>query len=842
MNTTRWENEKHEPNRRIFYDFTISPPKSVSVVALYQDKQIVELHNRAVRVAMDELEGFAGTRVRKSKQDSERATGNIVTACFRHDTSRELDPHLHTHCVVFNATFDSVENRWKALEVSGMYRAQKFAENLYYHELSKGLRTLGYEIENNPRGFEIKGVPASVIDRFSKRHRQIDEETTRQIERDGSVGNIAALREHIAHTGRKRKQMNSTAERLRPDWREQMPPEERQALDRLRDRPAKILARADLPGIVTWADSQVFERRAVAGDYELMSAALARGRGEDFGLEALRAEVGRRSYFREEGSRRLTSRETLKRELAVVVAAHDGQRMHHPLNPDYRPAEALSGEQRTAVDQILQSTDFITLFRGAAGTGKSFTLREVVNGLRAAGRPVAAVAPQRQQAADLAENGIEATTLAHCLELKAVPPRAVVLVDEAGQVGGKQFAELTALVQARGGRLILSGDIRQHGPVEASDILRAIERKAGLKPAVLREIRRQNPALAKSRVEKTFISGYRRAVKAASDGRVEDSFDQLDRLGCVREVPADSRRDQLAAEYLASLDRKESPLVVAQTWNEVTAVNDSIRAALRERGAIGQGAAIKTLHAVDLTNAEKQDARFYRPGQVAYFQKRYGRYAKRDCCPVVGTNERGVVLEKDGRRSTLSFKYAGRLVLAEERELEIASGDRLQLKFNGKSLDGQPLSNGELVTVRHVRADGALEVEDARGRRKTLSAKQRLFNRGYSVTSYGSQGKTVDTVLFADSGCHAATSAEQWYVTISRGRKRVTIFTQDKAALRAAVARQGGKDLSLDLLPRSAEAEAHNERNALAQLEQLRRHRLVMAQNPGNRANIRIAL
>jgi conjugative relaxase-like TrwC/TraI family protein len=245
MNTTRWENEKREPNRRIFYDFTISPPKSISVVALYQDKQIVELHNRAVRVAMNELEVFAGTRVRKSRQDTERATGNIVTACFRHDTSRELDPHLHTHCVVFNGTFDSVENRWKALEVSEMYRAQKFAENLYYHELSKGLRTLGYEIENNPRNFEIKGVPASVIDQFSKRHRQIDEETARQIERDGSVGNVAALREHIAHTGRRRKQKNSTADRLRPEWREQMTQEERHALDVMLYRPAGVAAQAD---------------------------------------------------------------------------------------------------------------------------------------------------------------------------------------------------------------------------------------------------------------------------------------------------------------------------------------------------------------------------------------------------------------------------------------------------------------------------------------------------------------------------------------------------------------------------------------------------------------------
>jgi len=89
MNSTRREEGKDEPNRRIFYDFVISPPKSISVVALYQDQRIVELHNRAVRVAMTELETYAETRVRTTKQNSERVTGNVVAACFRHDTSRE---------------------------------------------------------------------------------------------------------------------------------------------------------------------------------------------------------------------------------------------------------------------------------------------------------------------------------------------------------------------------------------------------------------------------------------------------------------------------------------------------------------------------------------------------------------------------------------------------------------------------------------------------------------------------------------------------------------------------------------------------------------------------------
>ncbi len=110
LNDVRREGDKLAANRRVFFDFTIAPPKSVSVVALFQDERIVELHNRAVRLALVEMEKRAETRVRKGGENGERETGNLVAACFRHDTSRELDPHLHTHCVVMNATHDPVGN------------------------------------------------------------------------------------------------------------------------------------------------------------------------------------------------------------------------------------------------------------------------------------------------------------------------------------------------------------------------------------------------------------------------------------------------------------------------------------------------------------------------------------------------------------------------------------------------------------------------------------------------------------------------------------------------------------------------------------------------------------
>ncbi len=134
-------NVHESANRRVFYDFTLSPPKSVSIAALVgNDQRIIEAHDEAVQVAIRELQIYAATRVRKQNQYAHRVTGNVVGAIFRHDTSRDLDPHLHSHCILFNATRDSVEDRWKALEACEMVTAQKFVRNVYYHELVRSLQ------------------------------------------------------------------------------------------------------------------------------------------------------------------------------------------------------------------------------------------------------------------------------------------------------------------------------------------------------------------------------------------------------------------------------------------------------------------------------------------------------------------------------------------------------------------------------------------------------------------------------------------------------------------------------------------------------------------------------
>jgi conjugative relaxase-like TrwC/TraI family protein len=792
-------------NRRVFYDFTFSPAKSVSIAALVgHDPRIVEAHEQAVTVALNQLQTFASTRVRKNGQCTDRTTGNIVAAVFRHDTSRALDPHLHTHCIVFNATFDPVEARWKALQNHDMLMAQKFVENVYYHELARTLRQFGYGIENQRRGdFEVKGVSQALIEKFSKRHQEIDQKTDELLQRqpEKAAGNIAAIRDHIAHKERARKIKGITLPELRTNWDRQLTAIERASLGRLATEQPSVAATSEALAerAVTWAEEHLFERRSVVLEHELWRHALEHVRGQNVDLAEIQAATRRRGYvhYRQHPGR-VTTREVLQREWEIVCMAQDGIRRCAPLCSGYSIQHAsLDSEQRQAVERILLSRNFVTLFRGGAGTGKSYTLREVHGALREAGHAVIVIAPQRQQVMDLERDGFQgAQTVSAFLARGDLPRGGVLLVDEAGQIGGRQMHQLLTLAEANEGRVILSGDTHQHGAVEASDALRAIEKHSALRAVELTEIRRQDPARGKTRAERERIAQYKQAVKEASEGNLGASFRRLDRQGAIVDCSAQNQAERLAQHYLVLTEQHQSVVAVSQTWSEIHRVNEQVRAALKSRGLLGvHDKTVTALAPADLTDAQKRDRRFYTDDTVLVLNRNAGGFQKGQTCRLLAISDRGWILESSDKVRTVPFRFADRLTVCQPTELVLAAGDRLQLKANARTRSGQRLANGEVVTVKHVGVDGRIRLTDGR----IVEKDYRQFVRGFALTSYASQGKTVDHVLFSDSAIRAATNQQQWYVTISRGRKGITIFTSDKAQLRENIERSGDRTLAIDL-------------------------------------------
>jgi hypothetical protein len=144
---------------------------------------------------------------------------------------------------------------------------------------------------------------------------------------------------------------------------------------------------------------------------------------------------------------------------------------------------------------------------------------------------------------------------------------------------------------------------------------------------------------------------------------------------------------------------------------------------------------------------------------------------------VMATVENGLrVRRPDGTEvNFIPASTASSFDVGEARELRVAAGDWLLLQAN----HGKEFINGERVQVRDIRL-GRIALTDGR----VLPGEFNAFTHGYAVTSHSSQSKTVDEVLLvASSKSFAAVNREQFYVSISRGRERVHVFTDDAELL-----------------------------------------------------------
>src|SRR5216683_697897 len=229
-------NGEEQSKARSLYDMTFSAPKSVSVMAIVGgDERLVAAHGTAVREALEEAEKYSATRVRLAGLNENRATGNWIVASYTHDTSRQLDPQLHTHAVAANLTYDGSEGRWKALQASGLYERRAYLTEVYRNALAREVRSLGYEIEDRRSskgknlGFEIKGVSDELLEKYSQRSEQRDraiQEFTHSRGRAPTDNEVAVL---VRETRADKLQEIST-ERVRNLQQDRLTPDERKTL------------------------------------------------------------------------------------------------------------------------------------------------------------------------------------------------------------------------------------------------------------------------------------------------------------------------------------------------------------------------------------------------------------------------------------------------------------------------------------------------------------------------------------------------------------------------------------------------------------------------------------
>jgi conjugative relaxase-like TrwC/TraI family protein len=807
---------RSKKNRRVAYDANTHAPKSVSLLhALTGDSRLSEAFQKANKGVMNSMERLAATRVRKGGGEStDRSTGNLVWASFMEYTSRPVKgvpyPQMHGHNPIINATFDSEENCWKAAQFGEIKRRAPVFQAMFSMHLARLVRDeLGYEIEWDGAKWEIKGVNSDLLKRFSPR--------AAVIEAAAQEHNVRSPDEKAKLAAKTReKKTKHSPEELTKIWSGLLAEGE---LEQLTSIKTKALHQADQPmsrkiapaEAVHNAIERLSSHASIWTRDDLLTEALYAGRGY-VNLEQIEAVLHAPEFAGKSPSKLLrstykdrevfTTERILQEEQSCIRLAAEGRGIHDALGEPLKDSKVgnrrLSDEQMAAVQQIAASTDFVTCFHGRAGTGKSTSVKAIIPALEAKDRRIITLAPTHKAVEVLKSDGFaDSMTLAKFLSSAArteIPYGAVIWLDEAGMTGMKDMAFLLRLAKTHGCRVVLAGDVSQHSSVSRGDALRLMMLRAGLNIASVSTIVRQTDA------------DYREAVQQLAHGKTDAESPErglkiLQNRGSIFTYPESSTRFGEAAKKIAGLAMSgESFLAIAPTHGEIGELTLVVRRECAERGLIDSRScrAVTVLRRRDLLAAEKQYAFVYRNGDVIELNRDTAMGCRGRRFIVTSTDscaDQVTVRDEQGNEQSLDLKDADKFDVSVSSTIEVAIGDRIRVTKTSL-VDGEYFIGGMIQTVKGFDAGGNLILDDGR----VLPHGFGHLDYGWATTSHSSQGMTVDNVVIVQSAASGrAASLEQVYVSASRGKKDVWVYTDDSKSLRQAVGRTSERRCAMEV-------------------------------------------
>jgi conjugative relaxase-like TrwC/TraI family protein len=780
-----------------FFDFQCSAQKSVSIMAVTMgDTRLLAAHDAAAALAFGELERFAARQENNFGGRVNRRTSNVVAGAFRHTASRALDPQVHTHFVTANATWDLRSKSWLALTEFEMVSGIRYAGKVYQNEMARSCLALGYDIEHirdrkgAVTGFEIAGVSADIRERFSKRRAEVEAgiaEFRAKYGREPTPGEIHS----ITVESRNSKITEITTPEVLAAQRSQLSSVELAHLGAIK---AQASAQAGQPVPAPGREAQslaasishLYERQSVVPGHAILAEALNQNLGgnELRRLHAKANETGLVGLTDEPWvHQKHATVEGLALEKWAVDFVDRTRGQCEPLGGEnVQPSSRLSAEQRHAAEAVLASRDQVVCLRGAAGVGKSTVLREIYQDLAQTGVPVFCCAPTSSAADTLRKDGLAAITLSAFLRQGTERGHeqfhgSVIICDEVGLTSNHQGAELLAIAEQHGARVLFLGDSRQHTAVEAGDFLRVLESHSKLHRVQLTAIRRQEN------------KAYRAALRCLAGGSARAGLERLDDLGWVKEGRAGYLRGAVE-DFMRLSDDGRNPsrvLAVTPTWAEHEAFTAELRTRLKAKGALGPGEVIMAHDPLKWTATQTRNARNYEPGMIVTFNQAVTGFKAGESSEVARIADGDVFVRVANGERRLPLR-SGAFSVARARQLEVAAGDRLLIRANDRA---SGVLNGEVVTVAGIRA-GMIETADGR---RIDSRRFGEFAYGFAVTSHASQSKTVEHVVVVAERL----TAKAAYVACSRGRESCVVHTPDKAALLDRLP-NGNREAALDFL------------------------------------------
>lgn len=528
------------------WDLTFSAPKPFSVLwsaANPATRQALQrLHEAAIKDGLQYL--------RENAFFTRRGKGGLVfepawpiVARFAHASSRELDPQLHTHCLLLNLCVRD-DGTTGTIFSKSLYLHKLTAGAIYQASLEARLREeLGVETQAAKVAFTIPAVPEELCGEHSKRRQAIEAELREAGVQTAKAAALATL------ATRKAKQTPPRDELLQR-WQtvnSRFGFTERAARS-LFGRATPTEPGKVLPHAVQRAAETLLETRNAFSAQQLLRQTVVHCLGHGVRPERIQQAVQAHlttnlvplSGARWE--RHYTTQAVLaeeKKVLDLLAAGQDEKRFvipaarvrkvldkQLPLDVALSPSDRQRNEeQRQAVEHLTRRPGNVQVVSGVAGTGKSYLLRVCheawsKSGFQVLGLAVSGVAARNLQQ----KTGIASDTLAMALtQLNAttgaklkhhaqqlaraacgkptyarssfeLTSRTIVVVDEFGMVPTSQARQLLEHVARAGAKLVAVGDRRQLQPIGRGGVMDAIEKR--VEATRLEQITRQRLQVA----------------------------------------------------------------------------------------------------------------------------------------------------------------------------------------------------------------------------------------------------------------------------------------------------------------------------------------------------------
>jgi conjugative relaxase-like TrwC/TraI family protein len=581
------------------FDLTFSAPKSVSllwglggpVAAL----EVQAAHREAIGAALAYMQHNA-CWTRRGAGGKEFVQGNgYLAATYRHRSSRNGDPQLHTHVLVANAT-QGPDGRWTRLYHPAIYDHATTASYIYEAHLRHELtRRLGVEWQATRKGIaEIAGFADEHLRAFSTRRAEI-------LEAAGPDASARSMQVATLAT-RKTKEADVSRGEILARWRSRA--EEigldRETVERIFDPEAglrvaepgageaRTVSTEEIGRAVTASASHFDRRDAIQAVADSLPEGALGAKVERMADAFLASDSVIQVAQTQKGPRYTTQRIwELERE---ALAAGERMKTQGPTPAGELVAarvigsrKSLKDDQREMVRRLLTHTEGVAVVIGEAGTGKTYAIIAAAEGWAQAGIELRAATPTWRAANVMRSEGLPAMSIASLLvELdraehegaEGLPQGSVLLIDEAGMVDSETLARLLAHAERAEAKLVLVGDPEQLSEIEAGGLFRELANRTD--PIHLDEVIRHEHELD------------RVAAKRIREGQGREALGLYESEERVTVAPnADARREAMVRDWHESFERGEGAVMIAKRNAEVEKLNAMAREVRKDAGKLG---------------------------------------------------------------------------------------------------------------------------------------------------------------------------------------------------------------------------------------------------------------